>query len=102
MCRLQTFPDGISFDCARAEVQKMLGNAVPSLVAEVIAREIRAQLLAKPMRTKKLKLMPPKRASAPKAAKISAVPKKYLTLEGAHAEHPGTGRGNGAKARRVA
>lgn len=102
MCRLQTFPDGLSFDCPRAEVQKMLGNAVPSLVAEVIAREIRAQLLGKPVKAKKLKLMPPKRKSTPKPQAIAAVPKKYLTLEAAHAEHPGTGQGNRARVRKVA
>jgi DNA (cytosine-5)-methyltransferase 1 len=41
LCRLQTFPDDLQFDCSRNEVQRMLGNAVPSLLAEVIAREIR-------------------------------------------------------------
>src|SRR5947207_1906653 len=34
MCRLQTFPKGLKFDCSRNEIQKMLGNAVPSLLAE--------------------------------------------------------------------
>ena len=29
MCRLQTFPDGLTFGCGRTEVQRMLGNAVP-------------------------------------------------------------------------
>ena len=37
LCRLQTFLDGLHFDCGRSDVQRMLGNAVPSLVAEVIA-----------------------------------------------------------------
>jgi DNA (cytosine-5)-methyltransferase 1 len=102
MCRLQTFPDGLTFDCPRAEVQKMLGNAVPSLVAEVIAREIRTQLLNKPVRARRLKLLPPRRKATPKAEPVSPVPRKYLPLEGAHAEHPGTGQGNRAKVRRVA
>src|SRR5262249_18489369 len=52
LCRLQTFPDGLQFDCGRNDVQRMLGNAVPSLVAEVIAREIRGQLLEQPMKKK--------------------------------------------------
>ncbi|WP_295559199.1 DNA cytosine methyltransferase [uncultured Hyphomicrobium sp.] len=102
MCRLQTFPDGLSFDCARAEIQKMLGNAVPSLVAEVLAREIRTQLLDTPIRTKKLKLLPPRRKTTPKAERVAAVPRKYLPLEGEHTAHPGTGQGNRARARRVA
>ena len=50
LCRLQTFPDGLSVDCGRNDVQRMLGNAVPSLVAEVIGREIRAQYARRPAR----------------------------------------------------
>ena len=99
MCRLQTFPDGLEFDCGRTDVQKMLGNAVPSLVGEVLAREIRAQLLGKPVRSKKLKLLPPARKNCPAPEKVSKVPSKFLALEGAHEAHPGTGRGNGARAR---
>ena len=37
--RLQTFPDDLKLDCARTEMQRMLGNAVPSLIAEILARE---------------------------------------------------------------
>ncbi|MGH1557999.1 DNA cytosine methyltransferase [Caulobacter segnis] len=44
MCRLQTFPDGLKFNCGRTNAQKMLGNAVPSLLAEVVAREIGRQV----------------------------------------------------------
>ena len=40
MCRLQTFPDGLSIGCGRTEMQRQLGNAVPSLIAEILAREI--------------------------------------------------------------
>lgn len=102
MCRLQTFPDGLEFDCARGDVQRMLGNAVPSLVAEVLGREIRAQLFKLASKSKKLRLLPPKRKSTPKAEKVASVSKKFLALEGAHAEHPGTGQGNRAKQRKKA
>jgi hypothetical protein len=50
LCRLQTFPDGLSLVCGRTEMQRMLGNAVPSLIAEILAREIRRQLLDTPWR----------------------------------------------------
>ncbi len=43
--RLQTFPAEISFVGGRQSVQKQIGNAVPSLLAEVLAREIAKQLL---------------------------------------------------------
>ena len=102
LCRLQTFPDGLEFGCGRTDVQRMLGNAVPSLLAEVLAREIRSQLLRKPLRTKKPKLLPPHRKVIPAPEKVAKVPKKFLSLEGRHAEHPGTGRGNGARARKKA
>lgn len=102
MCRLQTFPDGLEFDCARGDVQRMLGNAVPSLVAEVLGREIRCQFLKSPVRGKKPKLLPPKRKGVPKAEPVAAIPKKFVALEGAHEAHPGTGQGNRAKQRRKA
>ncbi len=102
MCRLQTFPDGLSFDCGRTQVQKMLGNAVPSLVAEVLAREIRRQLLGKALRSKNLELMPPRRQITPKPEKPKAVPRKYLGLIADHAPHPGEGKGNRAQARQKA
>src|SRR5271165_2871282 len=31
----QTFPNGVVIDCGRTEMQRMLGNAVPSLIADV-------------------------------------------------------------------
>jgi DNA (cytosine-5)-methyltransferase 1 len=102
LCRIQTFPDGLLFDCSRADVQKMLGNAVPSLVAEVIGHAIRAQLLRKPTRSKKLKLLPPHRVKVLKPEPVKPVSRKYLALEGEHAAHPGTGQGNRARIRRAA
>ncbi len=99
LCRLQTFPDGLKFDCSRGEVQRMLGNAVPSLVAEVLARAIRDQLLGKPMRRKQLLLLPPKRKSIPPPEQVADVPKEYRMLAGNHAAHPGTGQGNRARQR---
>jgi DNA (cytosine-5)-methyltransferase 1 len=99
LCRLQTFPDGLEFDCGRTQIQKLLGNAVPSLVAEVLARAIRIQLLDSKPRNKSPKLLPPRRAIVPPPEPVALVPKKYLKLQGDHAAHPGEGRGNRARAR---
>jgi DNA (cytosine-5)-methyltransferase 1 len=101
LCRLQTFPDSLSVDAGRTEMQRMLGNAVPSLIAEVLAREIRRQLLDSTP-TGSLKLLPPKRPETPKPEPVSKVPEKYLHLAGDHAAHPGTGRGRAAVRRREA
>lgn len=98
MCRLQTFPDGLTFGCGRTEVQRMLGNAVPSLLAEVLAREIRRQLLDSPF-DGELQLLPPRRAPVPDPEPLDPVPEKYHHMAGDHADHPGTGKSVKARAR---
>ncbi|MGY3485414.1 DNA (cytosine-5)-methyltransferase 1 [Bradyrhizobium sp. USDA 4011] len=99
LARLQTFPDNFKFDCDRAQVQRMVGNAVPSLLAEVLAREIRHQLLDSPMRNKKLKLLPPRRRVIPPQHAAEPVRASYMSLKGAHADHPGPSLGPRAKLR---
>jgi DNA (cytosine-5)-methyltransferase 1 len=101
MCRIQTFPDDLTFSCGRTEVQRMLGNAVPSLLAEVMARHIRGQLLKTPIKGP-MELMPVRRAPVPPAEGVAAVPAQYLHLIGDHADHPGTGKSAKAKARKKA
>jgi len=92
MCRIQTFPDDLVFDCGRTDVQKMLGNAVPSLLAEVIAGEIRRQLLGDADAAGHLKLLPPVRTPVPDPEPLAPLPDKYRPLIGDHADHPGAGR----------
>ncbi len=99
MCRIQTFPDDLRLDCGRTETQRMLGNAVPSLVAEVLARAIRAQLLDSPL-NRPLALLPPRRAEVPPAKRIKPVPEEYFSLLGEHEPHPGTGKGRSVQAMR--
>lgn len=99
LCRLQTFPDGLRYDCGRNELQRLLGNAVPSLVTEILGNEIRRQLLGDSRRTRKLKLLPEHRGAPPPAEPLKPVPIAYHALIGEHAEHPGEGRGRGAARR---
>jgi DNA (cytosine-5)-methyltransferase 1 len=91
MCRIQTFPDGVSFDCGRTEIQRMLGNAVPSLLAEVMARAIRHQLLSCPAKGEP-NLLPPVRLPMPPPTPLAKLPAKYLPMIGDHADHPGEGK----------
>lgn len=98
LCRIQTFPDGLKVNCGRTEMQRMLGNAVPSLIAEILAREIRHQLLDSPQRGP-LKLLPPRRDMVPPPVDVAPVPNKYMIYAGDHAPHPGTGRGRQATLR---
>ena len=92
MCRLQTFPDGLDFDCGRTDVQKMLGNTVPSLLAETLAREMRCQLLETPCAGEARQLMPAVRAPVPGPEPVSGVPAPYRALVGDQPDHPGEGR----------
>ena len=40
--RLQSFPDGFLFQCAMGDAFKQIGNAVPPLVANAIAKQVKA------------------------------------------------------------
>jgi DNA (cytosine-5)-methyltransferase 1 len=97
--RLQTFPNGIGIAGSYTEAQRQLGNAVPSLLAEVLAREISLQLLGRPTKGPLLLAIRPTAGAPPFPQKPSAVPSKYLSLRGDHVAHPGTGRGYSAAAR---
>jgi DNA (cytosine-5)-methyltransferase 1 len=93
LCRIQTFPDTYQIVGGRSDVQRQLGNAVPSLLAEVLGREIRHQLLGHKIRSHKLKLAVPSRGKPRKPERLKPVPPKYHAHIGEHAAHPGTGRG---------
>jgi len=101
LSRLQTFPEDLIFPYGLGDAQRLIGNAVPSALAELLAREIKVQLLGRRSNRERLTLLPIIRDDTPSAEKPGAVPRKYLTLLGKHAEHPGVGRGVGAM-RRVA
>lgn len=92
MCRLQTFPDGLKFECGRSDAQRQLGNAVPSLITEILGREIRRQLLKDHAELGALKLLPPLRQPVPAPEPVASVAEKYLHLVGDHADHPGERR----------
>lgn len=93
LSRLQTFPDDISVYGRRGSVQRQIGNAVPSLLAEVLARNIKSQLLGFAENREPFKLLPPDRSPAPAPEPVHDVPRAYLKLVGRHKEHPGTGKG---------
>jgi DNA (cytosine-5)-methyltransferase 1 len=102
LCRIQTFPDDVVIFGGRTSVQKQVGNAVPSLLAEVLGRAIRTQLLGLASTKGGLKLLPSRRTPVPPSEKPTDVPTQFRKLEGEHSAHPGTGQGHGARARAVA
>ncbi|NTX63818.1 DNA cytosine methyltransferase [Myxococcus sp. CA051A] len=99
LARLQTFPDDVKIAGGRTSAQRQLGNAVPSLLAEVLGRAISAQLLGLKPKRGALKLLPPDRSPTPAPEPVAQVPRAFKKLAGAHEAHPGTGKGFGAMAR---
>lgn len=97
--RLQTLPEDVRCAAGRTEMQRMVGNAVPSLLAEVLAREIKRQLFdVKLDMSKPFALAVQKGETAPRRTPVRPVPPSYHELVGTHADHPGTGLGPGAAA----
>lgn len=99
MARLQTFPNDVRIAGTYADAQRQLGNAVPSLLAEALAREISSQLLARPVKGPLKLAIKPSKTPIPAAGEVAAVPAEYLSLRGEHEAHPGTGRGYRAVSR---
>lgn len=95
LCRLQTFPDDVELLGGRGDVQRMVGNAVPSVLAETFSREMRRQLFGEHV-DRICILEPPYRAPCPAPRGVSPVPVKFLPLKGQHAPHPGNGMGYAA------
>lgn len=98
LCRLQTMPDNLQIRGSLAEAQRQIGNAVPSLLAEVLGRAIASQLLDRKVPAK-LKLLRERATVEPPAPTHTRVPTKYLHREGTDTAHPGPGLGRGALAR---
>lgn len=93
LSRLQTFPEDVVILGSRADVQRQIGNAVPSLLGEVLGREIGAQFFGRPKLEKAPLLLPPRAQTTPRPARVATVAAKYRSLVGDHSPHPGTGRG---------
>lgn len=93
MSRLQTFPEDVAIVGSRVSVTRQLGNAVPSLLAEVLGREIRTQLLGRGLPRGRLRLLPQRRKPIPPPEPVGAVPQDLMHLVGDHEAHPGTGKG---------
>lgn len=79
MARLQTFPDDVEILGGVSEVQKQIGNAVPSAIGEMLALEIRRQFLGDKIRGKQ-KLVPDAAPVPPTEEKVHPVPPEFEDL----------------------
>lgn len=98
LCRLQTFPEGYRITGDRRAAHRQIGNAVPCALAEMLGLEIRRQLLGERVRTD-LTLLPTRRSRIPPPEVCKRVASQYRRLRRRRREHPGTGRGPGARKR---
>ncbi len=92
LCRLQTIPDDFEVMGGITEVQRQLGNAVPSLIGEVLGREIRTQFFGHEI-SEPLKLTTKINPESYRRHPTRKVQEKYMDLLGDHQDHPGTGKG---------
>jgi len=99
LCRIQTIPDDYVVAGNLLAVQRQLGNAVSSALAEVLARAMRQQLLGTKVDLAAT-LIPKRRSLIPATEKTRKVPEKYCHLVGNHEPHPGTGLGYAARKRK--
>ncbi|MBL8695881.1 MAG: DNA cytosine methyltransferase [Planctomycetes bacterium] len=102
LARLQTFPDDYKFEGTIEDVQRQIGNAVPPVLAEVLALEIRRQVLGRPRASlSPTLLLGPAKALPLPTPHATRLPAQYRDLVKKRAPHPGTGKGPGATRRGV-
>ncbi|MBS3908249.1 MAG: DNA cytosine methyltransferase [Actinobacteria bacterium] len=89
---LKTFPRSFRIDGPRVEIQRQIGNAVPSLLAEALAREIVSQVTGKSF-SGRYNLEVERAQTIAPPEPVFDVPQEYLPLLGKHAPHPGTVKG---------
>ncbi len=95
LCRLQTFPDNVSLRGDLRAVQRQAGNAVPSLLTEILGREI-GKILGARSTKGALKLLKSAKFPVPAPQKTERVPVTFHRLRNSETSHPGTGKGHGA------
>ncbi len=102
LCRLQTIPDDYQIVGSFRSAQRQVGNAVPCILAEILGRSIREQLLGHLVTCTNLTLIPGRAATTRPARARRKVPLEFEHLQGNHPAHAGEGDGPSARLRRQA
>ena len=80
MARIQTFPDDVEVLGGTSNVQKQIGNAVPSAIGELLGKEIRKQFFNERVSSKNLKLIPKATKSPNKVNFMNKIADQYIEL----------------------
>lgn len=96
LCRIQTIPDDFVIHGDINSVQRQIGNAVPSALAERLGLEIRTRFFDDAVSSQESSLIPPARDDCPPPEPVTPVPSKWHHLVNSDSAHPGTGRGRRA------
>jgi len=99
LLRLQSFPLSWKVHGGTGAQIRQIGNATPPLLAEVIGRALGSQLFQL-VYDDKPSLSIARRRHVPRPNKVCAVPSKYLKHLNGQPDHPGEGKGPGARRRK--
>lgn len=94
--RLQSFPTSYTISGGYIAARRQIGNAVPPLLAEVLAADLAATHFDVP-NVEPRTLAIGTRSDCPSPDPVKRVPRRYLRRVGRHAPHPGTGLGPGGR-----
>jgi DNA (cytosine-5)-methyltransferase 1 len=78
MAALQTFPLDVQILGNRGEVQKQIGNAVPSAIGELLGLELRRQFFGESIDSKELTLLPKRRRKPTRSDEILTLDRRQL------------------------
>jgi DNA (cytosine-5)-methyltransferase 1 len=87
LAALQTFPADFRIKSSRVEIQRQIGNAVPSLLAEILGRSLMEQAFGRQYKEPPLLAVKPNGA-VPPPEPIQPVPEEYFRLLGCRAPSP--------------
>lgn len=93
--RLQSFPVDWRLTGGQRDQIRLVGNATPPLLAEVLGRAIAEQVFGRGGQPDRPALRIPKARTEPVPAPTRPVPAFFFSMRGKHPAHPGVGRGPG-------